>query len=283
MHLFTMLRFQDLFIGQIIGILISRKYVGMINFSFENERNTISIWLNANGITHVQREATIGKELFFTIFGYTQGKLGLYPKVPAPGSPPINFTELLEIAVTEMLPPLPISCPMLEQLYLQRDMLRPEKSSSLLNNSRDMLRRIPSGGIETTKLRNLAAWSAFWPTLLFLCGDGRVICSYEQTLGKLLRTFEGHLTAKLTNLFGARALTPFNAAVQEILQNTWPDLKTSELPDPLYGAAPYYTWAKALKEKVPMVGIPTLTHRCFEQALEKLTKQDADLMKRLLQ
>lgn len=282
MHLFTMLQFQDLFIGQIIGMLVHQKYVGMVNFLSKNDAVATSIWINANGVTHIQRDATKGKEPLLAIFWHTHGKIGLYPKVSPHSSPPINFAEIIDAAMAT-IPPLPISCPMLEHVYLNRGTLKPEKQNSLDMNSRDLLRRISADGIEMAKLRKIAAWTNFWSQLLYLCSDGQIICNYEQTLGRLLKKFENNLISRLTSLFGARALVPFNTEVQEILQNTWPDWTTGNLPDPLYGTAPYHLWIKTLKEKIPVVGIPTLANRSFDQVLEKLEKPDADLIRYLLQ
>lgn len=281
MQLSTMLRFQDLFVSQILGGLMSRRYIGMVNFIFEGNQAPTSVWLNINGITHVQCQNEMGKEPLYAIYWRTHGKFGLYPKVLPPVLPPTDFTDVAEHAITNMLPPLPISCPMLDNTYLQRDMKQTEKSGWFADNSRNMLRRIPSGGIELSRLRSLSAGFAFWPTLLYLCSDGRVSCSYEQTLGGTLKKFEEHLIAKLTSLFGARAVTPFTHAVSEILQDSWPDWTSGELPDSLYGAAPYYLWAKTLKVKVSMVGIPTLAHRYYDQTLDKLITTDADLIRLL--
>jgi hypothetical protein len=275
-----MLGFQDIFVSQILGELINRKYVGMISFTFEDDQKPISIWLDAHGITHVQHKNEIGKEPLYAVYWRSKGKFGLYPKVVSPALPPMDFTDVAEHAITKMLPPLPMSCPMLDNAYVRRNK-QPEKLGWFADNCRNMQHRIPAEGIELTHLRSHCAGLAFWPTLLYLCSDGRISCSYELTLGRIFKDFEEHLITKLTSLFGARTVVPFTHAVSEVLQNTWPDWTSGTLPDSLYGAAPYYLWEQTLKMKISMVGIPKLANRCFEQALDKLAATDADLIRHL--
>lgn len=281
MQLLTMLRFQDLFVAQILGELISKQYIGMVNFIFENDRIPTSIWLDANGINHAQHQTRMGKEILYAIYWRTQGKMGLYPKVTPPKLQPIEFKEIVEHAINKTMPPLPMSCPMLDNAYLQRGIIPLETFDLFADSSHNILQRIPLTGIELNQLRSLSAGLAFWPTLLYLCTNGRVVCSYGQTLGKTIKSFETHLITKLTSLFGARAIIPFTHAVSEILRESWPDWVNNELPDSLYGAAPYYLWAQTLKLKISMVGIPTLANRCFDQALDKLTAQEADIIRLL--
>ncbi|KOR28289.1 hypothetical protein TI04_11355 [Achromatium sp. WMS2] len=121
----------------------------------------------------------------------------------------------------------------------------------------------------------------FWPALFCLVSRGLVICEYESTLGRLVRSFSDTLQVKLTRLFGARVVEPFYKSVQSTLENSWPDWNQGTNPDMLYGTAPYSLWAKTLKTEVTNVGTPTLTARCVEQTLDTFSSDQLNLLRNL--
>lgn len=274
-----MVPFRDIFVGQILGTLLARRYSGMVTLLFDDRMPAV-VWLGEEGVTHAKYGDFINDEALINVFWRPMGKLELIQKVPPPKTPGMDYLFLVEGLTRNFLPQVDRICPMLEQVYIKRSGLPSSQEIKASIVTAGLLARI-SSGIAYTGLRTMDRAGDLWSPLMFLCASGQVVCSYHPTLGRMLMAFEKDLLPRIEKLFGHKVLNPFVNSVREGLQTIWPGWHPEDPPELQSGAAPYYNWAKLIKTRLGALGIPTLAARCFEQSLEKLSTTEAKIIRDL--
>ncbi|KOR29036.1 hypothetical protein TI03_03320 [Achromatium sp. WMS1] len=274
-----MLQFNDLFVIQIIGDLLSRHYIGTITLLCEDPVPT-KVWLNKDGVTHVQRGNINSADALHAIIWRTQGEITLNTVEPALEIPAIDFPTIVERFIANTSRSFSSICAALKQSYIQIGAIGALEHNETTDAYMNLLQNIPIDGIE---LANIATnEKTFWPSFLYLCGRGFLVCSYGPTLGNLLQTFEQELLMRITKFFGAGVAKSFSGTINTAKKSHWPDWNTDKHPDSIYGTAPYYVWVDTIQVKISTLGIPTLAKRCLEQTIDSLSNSDATLIRHLL-
>lgn len=273
--------FQEIFVVQILGGLLARTYTGMISFRFEDNLPT-AVWLDGAGGVRVLHQERSDAAWLQAILWRSQGRVKLHPQIPAPKTDLLHYSDEIERAIQTAMPALPESCPLLKSASLQRGLVLPPASGTLAEAGARLLRRLDHGSQALAPFQGVKGEAAFWPAFLYLCGSGQLVVRYDQTLGQMLAAFEADLRSRLGKLFGPKVVAPFLEDTHNSLRVTWPDWGKTP-PDAIHGAAPYIRWANKLKENMISVGMPTLVHRAFTQAINRLPPAEGERMRALVE
>jgi hypothetical protein len=276
-RLIAVFAFRDIFIIQIIGILQDRKYCGCLRLNCDEI--PASIFFTEGRVTRIIYETHAPPEALRLLLWRCWGELELDTSVP-PQEATLDYPALVEDILQQRLPPMPAVCPMLEYAQVERTSLKSAQQSIFRDSGFNILLAIK----KNTRLLDLYPHiepDLFWPVFLHLCSNGQLLCDYAPILGNLLHSFERDLFAFLQKLLGPQASKTCQDAFHKQMRTHWPAWHTGMTFDIVYGAMPYYDWAKSLKSALAQLGAPTMTAHCYDKALSKLNDSDALLFKQL--
>lgn len=277
---FTVTKFRDLFVLHLIGILIDRKYSGILRLTLEQNAE---VHLHQGTVTDVECDELPAADALRAILWQHAGTFGLQAGPNAPNG--LHYTDLVESLIQKSAPPMPASCLMMTNLFIERTTLKPVQQSAFRDTGFNILLNIKKGDI-LPGAQQLMPAEEFWPGLLHLASNGQVICSYGPVLGKLLQELQHSLHAKLAKLLGAHISKTYEEKLTRRMHSAWPEwtpeAALDPLLDPLCGAAPYYDWAQCLRDVIHEIGAPTITNRSYKKALAELSPEQAAVFRQLL-
>lgn len=273
-----MSNFSDLFVIQIIGQLLDKKFKGTVNFNLEGVPARLQ--LSEGKVAHIAYESLPSRDALQAIIWRQQGKIELQEQKGNVGDGYLDYGAMIEEILATDCPSMPDTCPMMNRAYLQRTNLKPAQQSQFLELGFNILLHIKSGaGIEEAS-KNIPTQD-FWRGVFHLAGNGQIVTGYTETLGKFLQHLEKNLAATLSKFLGPHIARTHAEKTTEILGMDWPAWNREEPADLIYGSAPYKSWAKSLENALQQIGAPSFTKRSYQHVISKLKPDEANLLKQL--
>jgi len=274
-------QFQDIFVVQILGLLIARKFSGIASFVIGKNDNMAGIWFKQGMVVNVHYVDYTDAQALDAIAWEKAGELELKSQNVADNSLE-NYSRMVEELVNEISPAIIDTCPMLMNACVTRVQLKPLKNSPFRMAALTLLTQISSGSrltdIPAGNLSKDEFWNGFW----YLTSHGLVVISYVESIGVLMQQFEVNLTDKMTKLMGSHIAKAYTKKLWQNIHRQWPDWEKGSDPDPIYGTYPYRLWAQMVQDTLKQVGTPALQTRCFDSALSIMPPQDAKIIHNLL-
>jgi hypothetical protein len=272
------LPFKDIFIIQILCLLIARKFSGIINLVIgDNKDNVASVKFQQGMVVSVHYANFTEAQALKAIAWESKGDLVLFPQVIS-DNPLEHYWLIIEELVKSVSPTIINTCPTVMDIFITRVKLRPLKSSSLNLVALTVFGQIGAGyqliEIPKENLSDEEFWKGFW----FLTAHGLVINSYAKSIGTIVQQFQDDLTTKMQKLMGTHVAQTYTKRLWQNIQKKWPDWDENNEPDPIYGILPYQFKTQMIQETTQQVGTPALQQRCLESALSTLLPQNANVI-----
>jgi hypothetical protein len=272
--------FQDIFVIQILGLLISRQFSGIASFTIGQD-DVAGVWFEQGLIVSVRYATFSDNQALKMIAWQHYGELDLKP-LPIAEAPLAHYSNLVEELITEAPIEVMQTCPMLFKSFVTRMKLRPMKNSPLSVTALTVFGQINSGNeliqIPRTSLSEQAFWTGFW----YLTCHGLVIISYEPTIGRLVQQLQDELIKEIKRLMGAHIAQLYTKQLWQNIQRQWPDWVKGTEPDAIYGTAPYQFWTQMMLETAQELGNSTVQKGCFKQALSLLSFEQINVIEEFL-
>jgi len=272
--------FKNIFVIQILGILIARKFSGIANLVVENN-NTALIWLEKGMVVRVRYSNLSDNQALKAIAWHDEGELSLEMQV-FPYNPLESYTSIIEELLKDAPYPISTNYPMLMNIVISRVNLKPLKNSplSLIGltllgqiDSDTQLSNIPKGNLSSQEF-----WNGFW----YLTCNGLIMCDYAKSIGVLMQQFQDKLTAKMEKLMGPHITQAYIEKLEQNISHHCSNWKKGQTFDPVYGTSPYQVWVQTMQATTLQIGSQTLQKRCFRSTLSALSSQDSDVIHNFL-
>lgn len=263
--------FQDIFGIQLLGHLRHLKFSGELHLAIDKRKATLS--LQEGVLVAIQYPGLPPLQALQYVLWRHDGHLDYKPQTVKPTEPPL-VTDM--DAVLDAMPTMPQTCPLMVSLFLARGKLTLKQGSKFSRVALEILSNMKNGSDIPTAQGKLPA-EQFWPSAFYLIGSGEITASYDPVVGKLLRHLETQLTAQWGKFLGKHIAKTYTDKVTQARQTAWPDWNLDKEPNPLYGSAPYRTWAHAIAENSAQIGAPAIAQRCYKQVTGALSPPDAAL------
>jgi hypothetical protein len=273
------LPFKDIFVIQILGMLITRKFSGIASFMIGDSRKHVAgIWFNDGMVTNIHYIDQKEIQALKAIAWYHEGLLELAPKQIS-NAPLLHYSKMLE----EFLKDVPIqvveTCPLLMQAIISRVKLKPLKNSQLSFAGLTLFGKIAEENLLIDIPRNILSnekdfWMGFW----YLTCNGLIKVSYAKSIGALFKNFQEQLTQLMKALMGVHIANAYTDQLWQNIHREWLDFDQKKAPDPIYGTSPYRLWALMMQKTLTQVGAPALQKHCFEKALSTCSTQTAEML-----
>lgn len=271
--------FKDIFVIQILGMLIARKFSGIASFMVgDSQKHVAGIWFNNGMVANIHYIDQKEIQALKAIAWYHEGTLELAPK-QIPNAPLPHYSKLLE----EFLKDVPIqvveTCPLLMQAIISRVKLKPLKNSQLGFAGLTIFGKIAEESLLIDIPRKILPnekdfWMGFW----YLSCHGLIEVSYAKSIGVLLKNFQEHLTKLMKKLMGVHTANAYTDQLWQNIHRECLDFDQKKAPDPIYGTSPYRLWALMMQKTLIQVGAPALQKHCFEKALSTCSTQTAEML-----
>jgi len=253
--------FQDIFVIQILGMLIAKKFSGIASFTIGNNQDEVAgVWFEQGMIVSVRYSTFSDTQALKMMAWKHHGELDLKP-VPLAENPLANYSILVEELIAEAPTDVINTYPMLMKSFVTRMKLKPLKNSLLSVTGLTVFGQMSSG-------------NRFW----YLTCHGLVITSYANFLGMLVQQLQDELIKEMKKLMGAHIAKVYTEQLWQNIQRQWPDWAKGTQPDPIYGTSPYQFWTQMMLETTEQVGTPTLQKRCFKSALSTLSPEGTSVI-----
>lgn len=267
--------FKDIFIIQILGMLINREFSGDASFVIGGDKNNVA---------HIRLKQGLVVSLFYSNLADTQvlkaiawnnnGELKLFPQPVIEN--PLDYSHIVEEFIKEgALLPNYDDYPILMKAFISRAGLKLIKNSPWSIVGLTVLEQIGSGSqlmdISKGELSDKDFWNGFW----YVSCHGLLVSSYANSIGVLLQQFQDNLIERMKKLMGPHIAKAYTAKLWENLQNQWPDWKTDQAHDPIYGSSPYRIWAQMIQKTAKQVGTLALQKRCFDSTLSAIPAENS--------
>jgi hypothetical protein len=263
--------FKDIFVIQILGILIARQYSGVVRFVFND--NEAKVWFHKGIIIGMHCFNTLDTNVLKVIAWYHQGKI-TFEKQDFSGSF-LDYPQLVEDLISHSSVVMPDICPMISQAFITRARLKPLKNSTFNQTSLPVLIEVGSGKL-LEELKSHLSKKALWDNIVYLAANGLIITSYAQSLGIIVKNFQDALVDKIKKMLGAHVAKMYTDKLSE---NMAPLLENI---DPIYGSEPYRLWVKMIADSSQQVGMKNLQERCLESTLTNLSPNDGRIIHHFL-
>jgi hypothetical protein len=276
------LPFKDIFVIQILGVLIARKFSGIASFVIANNKDNLTgVWFKQGMIVSVHYVNMKDAQALKAIAWESEGELELSPQL-VPNNPLAHYSHIVEDLIKSTSLSIVDTCPMLKNIFVTRVKLKPLKNSPFSVAGLTLLARIGSGSplmeIMTEELSEEEFCNGFW----YLTCHGLVTTSYAKSVGLLVQQFQDNLTESIKTLMGAHIAQAYTDKLWQNIRRQWLDWEKGKEPDPIYGTSPYRLWAQMMRETTQQVGTPALQKRCFESALSALSPQEVGVIHNFL-
>jgi hypothetical protein len=273
------LPFKDIFVIQILGMLITRKFSGIASFMIGNsQKHVAGIWFNDGMVTNIHYIDQKEIQALKAIAWYHEGSLELAPKKISKAPLP-HYSKMLE----EFLKDVPIqvveTCPLLMQAIISRVKLKPLKNSQLSFAGLTLFGKIAEESLLIDIPRNIFSnekdfWIGFW----YLTCHGLIKVNYAKSIGALFKNFQEQLTKLMKKLMGVHIANAYTNQLWQNIHRQWLDFDQNKAPDPIYGTSPYRLWALMMQKTLTQVGAAALQKHCFEKALSTCSTQTAEMI-----
>lgn len=263
--------FQDIFGIQLLGQLRHLKSSGDLHLAIDKRKAVLS--LQEGLLVAIQYPGLPPVQALQYVLWRHQGQLEYKPQATKSAQPALAIEM---DPVLEAMPAMPSTCPLMPYLYLARGKLILKQDSKFSRAALEILSNMKNGCDIATAQGKLPA-AQFWPSVFYLISGGEITASYDPVAGKLLRHLETQLTTQWGKFLGKHIAKNYTDKVTLARQTAWPDWNLDKEPDPLYGSAPYRTWAQAIAENSVQIGAPAIAQRCYKQVMAALAPPDAAL------
>lgn len=281
-----MLRFEDLFVIQIIGLLRNRKFSGDCNILIES--TPVRLQFADGALINAFYKDLVKADTLEKILWAYQGEIELLPQTYAAGD--WDYISDMDKSITKYSPPMPGRCPFMKNLSLekskfgfQEDSIFMETGQLIYNNVRSSI----SSDIHQTQ--SIVSHPEFWKSLFHLMGSGKIMGDYGQNLSILLLKAQGYTITNLQKILGKRVAELYQERLSQEMDQQWPNFPKHKNYDRIYGAydriygtAPYRTWAKLLSQTMTKTVSTAMGNSCYKKALALLKPEEADLLQQLL-
>ncbi len=268
--------FKDIFIIQILCLLIARKFSGIVNLVID-KNDVASVKFQQGMVVNVHYANFTDVQALKAIAWESEGELTLFPQAIS-DNPLGHYSLIIEELIKSISPDIISICPTVMDIFITRVKLRPLKNSSLNLVGLSVFGQIGSGyqltEIPRGKLSEEEFWNGFW----FLTGHGLVMNSYAKSIGVMIQQFQDDLTTKMQKLMGNHVVQAYTKKLMQNLQKKWPDWDENHEPDPIYGILPYQFKTQMIQETTQQVGAPALQQRCLDSALSVLLPRNANVI-----
>lgn len=282
-----MLRFQDIFIIQIIGLLRSRKFCGDCHLQI---KSLLAQFQFAEGqlIDVICGNLDKTDALLKMLWSY-QGGIAL----TSHNNYIITSWECanaIRQSISESCPPMPDSCPFINHLFLEKSKAGFQDESVFMKTGQVICNNVRSG-ISTSidQAQKGVPLTDFWKSFFYLMSSGRIMGDYGQNLSILLLKIQGLVINNLQKMLGKRVAELYQECLSQEMDTQWPNLPKHRNYDRIYGAydriygtAPYRVWAKLLSEMIAKAASTAMGHVCYKKSLTSLTPEEARLLQQLL-
>jgi hypothetical protein len=269
--------FKDIFIIQILGMLINREFSGDVSFIINgNKNNAANIRFNQGSVVSLFYCDLANAQALKAIAWNNEGELKLFPQPVI--EDPLDYYHIVEDFIKEdVLLPNSDNI-MLMNIFVTRTELKSIKNSPWSINGLNILEQIGSESklidISKGEMSDQDFWNSFW----YISCHGLLVSSYANFIGVFLQQFQDNLIQRMKKLMGSHIAKAYTAKLWENLQNQWPDWNKDKAPDPIYGSYPYQIWAQAIQETAKQVGTLALQKRCFDSTLSNIPAENSWLI-----
>ena len=267
--------FKDIFVIQILGILIARQYSGVVHFTFND--NEAKIWFQGGIVIGMHCFNALDMNVLKLIAWYHQGKI-TFEKQNFSGNF-LDYPQLIEDLICQSSIIMPDVCPMILQAFITRARLKPLKNSTFNQTSLPVLIEVGSGK-SLGELKSHLPKKALWDNIVYLSANGLVITSYAHSLGVIVKNFQDNLIDKVKKMLGTHVAKTYTDKLSE---NMALFLGNDQPIDPIYGSEPYRLWAQVIADSSQQVGMKSLQERCLESTLTNLSPNDGRIIHHFLQ
>ncbi|MCP5159346.1 MAG: hypothetical protein H6974_07930 [Gammaproteobacteria bacterium] len=281
-----MLRFENLFIIQIIGLLINRKFSGDCHIRIDS----LPAHLQFSGGTLIDAsyQDLVRADALEKILWTCKGGIELSP-MPYPETG-WNYIPDMDRSIAKSSLSMPDDCPFMKNLFLERSKVGLQDKSTFMEIGQLIYNRVRSGiSTNIIEAQKGILPSDFWGSLFHLMGTGQIMGDYGQNLSVLLLKVQGHIVNNLQKMLGKRVAELYQDRLSQEMDRQWPNFPAHKNYDRIYGAydriygtAPYQTWAKLLGEAVAKAASTAMGHSCYKKALASLKLEENDLLQQLL-
>jgi len=273
------LPFKNIFVIQILGILIARKFSGVANFVIGNQDSMADVWLNGGMVINVHYINLTGLPALKTIAWHHEGKLELVSQLLY-NDPLAHYSHLVESLIKDAPPDMINTCPMLMNSFINHVKLKPLKNSVFSLAGLTVFGEIGLGHSLTEIPRKNLSEKEFLDGFWYLTCHGLVIVSYAKSVGLLVQKFQYLLIDKMKTLMGTHIADTYKDKLWQNIHQKWANFEKE--PDPIYGTSPYQLWLHQMQETSQQVGTPILQKGCFESVLTALAPQNAKVIHHFL-
>lgn len=280
-----MLKFTDIYVIQIVGLLKNRKFSGDCNMQLRSTRAYLHF---SDGLLIGASYGTLLKtEALNQILWVSDGEIELAPQVYTASD--WNFNEVIDQVIVQSSLSMPHICPFMRNLTLEKSKLTIQDQSVFTTIGQLILNNMRSSSADIDQLQSNLSPSEFWKGFFYLSGSGRLIGDYGKTLSALLLKVQGDIMSHLQRILGKRIAEAYHERLSQEMDELWPNLPKHKNYDRIYGAydriygtAPYRTWAQLLGETITKVASSGLGQSCYKKAWAALKPEDANLLQQLL-
>lgn len=268
--------FQDLLVLYLLGHLRTTKASGLLTLIIA-QRKTLFV-LHEGLLCGIQSPGITASQAIAQVMCQHQGAID-YKAQSTTKTTPLHFEW---DTLLESVSSIQTHCPLMQQLYLERGKLSLRQPSKFNQAALEILTHMKKAAPIAVAQGVLPAVQ-FWPAMSYLIYSGEITASYAPTIGQFLHTLETQLANQWAKFLGKHIAKNYTDKVIQARQAAWPDWQPGTEPNPLYGSAPYRTWAQAIAEKSAQVGAPAITQRCYKQVIGALSAENAALFAMLSQ
>jgi len=270
-----MLPFKDIFVIQIIGLLVERRFSGECNLRLNGKPHGQLSFAQGHLVGARHGNQVEGGALNALIWLH-EGEIDLVPRAyPASDW---DYVEALDKVITESCPPMPDACPFMKYLNLAWGKLNPQEKSDFKMIGLTIFGNVHSSGSDVVRAQWNMPDHEFWQGLFHLFGTGQIQGDYGVTLSPLLLSIQNNVVSNLQKLLGKRTADLYQERLNAELAARRADWAKNKAYDPIYGTAPYLTWMALIRETIARVASSALGSACYRQALAKLTPNEAEVL-----
>jgi len=282
-----MLKFEDLFVIQIIGLLRNRKFSGDCNIRIESMPVCLRFAEGAP-ISFFHKDSAIVDALEKILWA-CQGEIELIPKTYTVSD--WDYISDIDKSIAKYSPPMPDKCPFMKNILLEKSKFVVLQEKSIFVEIGQLIYNAMRSGVsnDITKIQKAASHPEFWKGLFHLMGSGEIMGDYGQNLSVFLLKIQGIIISNLQKILGKRVAELYQERLSQKMDEQWPNFPKHKNYDRIYGAydriygtAPYRTWAILLSQTITKTVSTAMGNSCYKKALALLKPEEADLLQQLL-
>ena len=282
-----MLKFEDLFVIQIIGLLRNRKFSGDCNIRIESMPVCLRFAEGAL-ISFLHKDSAIVDALEKILWA-CQGEIELIPKTYTASD--WDYISDIDKSIAKYSPPMPDKCPFMKNISLEKSKFVVLQEKSIFVEIGQLIYNAMRSSVsnDITQIQKTASHPELWNGLFHLMGSGEIMGDYGQNLSVFLLKIQSLIISNLQRILGKRVAELYQERLSQEMDEQWPNFPKHKNYDRIYGAydriygtAPYRTWAILLSKTITKTVSTAMGNSCYKKALALLKPEEADLLQQLL-